>query len=404
MTSKVAERDRAENHALVCVAGVYCVNRTQDAYSGYEIEVFKRIQNYLGWESAKLEWLCLDQTVDVTQRLQNGTCDVAVGMQGEPELVKQGIDFSWPTSKYNLNIVILADEVEAGYFSFMSPFAWNVWVLLLITVVFAGFMVWFLEWVMIKKLRYTDEWKEDVYDSRREVYAWKVIAHPFVGGGDDITVTFPSYIVIIAFGFLILIMTSLFTANLAADLTTSRLRHTINSVLDLPGVSVATFPDYIDILATHGVAAAQLPWRDGGDEDAALNLLRSGSIAALVLPSDLAQYKTGPDCRLFVVPAAFEQFDVAVAFRPGLTRLVQEFDEAILGLLRSGDLENLRERHVNPPRAECSFQYEEGDKVTLNLVAGLWIIFAAAVGISLLCVLGFYVYHEYAKAKVLKHI
>lgn len=38
---------------------VYCEGRDPSGYSGYEIELFRKVQLILGWTDAMLNWSCL---------------------------------------------------------------------------------------------------------------------------------------------------------------------------------------------------------------------------------------------------------------------------------------------------------------------------------------------------------
>lgn len=72
---------------------------------------------------------------------------------------------------------------------------------------------------------------------------------------------FPSRMVTVAYGFLVLILTNTYTANLAAFLTVDQLDTTVSSVDDLRGKSVATIQPYVKRLADNfGIAATS---RDG---------------------------------------------------------------------------------------------------------------------------------------------
>ena len=72
---------------------------------------------------------------------------------------------------------------------------------------------------------------------------------------------FPSRMVTVAYGFLVLILTNTYTANLAAFLTVDQLDTTVNSVDDLRGKSVATIQPYVQRLADNfGISATA---RDG---------------------------------------------------------------------------------------------------------------------------------------------
>jgi len=44
-------------------AVVHCSNIDPSAYSGYEIELFKKIQRILGWKNDQINWLCIGNSL-----------------------------------------------------------------------------------------------------------------------------------------------------------------------------------------------------------------------------------------------------------------------------------------------------------------------------------------------------
>jgi len=46
-----------------CAAVVECADRQPEEYSGYEIALFDRVRDQLGWPSDRLNWTCMDWCV-----------------------------------------------------------------------------------------------------------------------------------------------------------------------------------------------------------------------------------------------------------------------------------------------------------------------------------------------------
>ena len=73
-----------------------------------------------------------------------------------------------------------------------------------------------------------------------------------------------SRFIMLAYGFLLVIMTAVFTANTAAQITTQHLTASIMSISDLPGKKIGTTYDLVPYLRDSGKLRVQdmmvLPW------------------------------------------------------------------------------------------------------------------------------------------------
>jgi ABC-type amino acid transport substrate-binding protein len=76
---------------------VYCVDREPSGYSGYEIELFRKVALILGWSESQMQWSCLAWD-DMIAGLANGTCDIAVaGVQINAAILEAGLVLTRPT-------------------------------------------------------------------------------------------------------------------------------------------------------------------------------------------------------------------------------------------------------------------------------------------------------------------
>ena len=151
---------------------------------------------------------------------------------------------------------------------------------------------------------------------------------------------FPSRIVTVAYGFLVLILTNTYTANLAAFLTVDQLDAKINDVSDLKGRSVATIQPYVKRLRdNYGIAATD---RDGWDYDMMIKKLRAGQYAAVISDDTQLEPRARADdsCALRILTDKIEPFDLAIAFRKNFPypELVRALNNALLKLQETGQL------------------------------------------------------------------
>jgi hypothetical protein len=91
------------------------------------------------------------------------------------------------------------------------------------------------------------------------------------------------------------------------------------------------------------------------------------------------------DCALHILEDYIEPFDMAIAYRKGFPygRLQKEMSNSLLRLSESGKLADIKQDNM-PPKPSClqSTEFSETNRVNVDRLWGLWIIFASAVGIA----------------------
>jgi ABC-type amino acid transport substrate-binding protein len=221
------------------------------------------------------------------------------------------------------------------------------------------------------------------YQHKFERYWWESIMRPMMNR-DLAAFTVAGNIIYVVFGFLLLILYTLYLGNTAANLTLLRIETGgITGVETLRGNAVGTWSDYSDKLQKYGIAPAEYPWDTAADEEAMFDALKTGSVKALVLDTPLMEYIAATDCEVSVVGSSFEAFEQAVAFPKGFnnTALLNRYNEVLVILSDSGEDEQLAATYITPPPSECGELYSA--KVTLKQVAGLWILLGVCTGMSL---------------------
>jgi len=220
-----------------------------------------------------------------------------------------------------------------------------------------------------------------------------------------LAVTFGSNLVILSYGFLMLVLVTLFTANTTANIMVTRLASPIRSVRDLPGKSVVTFNGYVDNLKKYGVAAVGMPWSNHSDVINMINMVRGGTVKAMVLDETVLYPEAAVDCSVEVVGDSFEQYDQAIAFPSGFnnTELLNHVNGIILSLRESGDIKALEDAYIQPATEACStsdISMKEESKVGFNEVCGLWIVLAVTVGIALMVTMAKEVHLRYVHPRL----
>lgn len=131
--------------------------------------------------------------------------------------------------------------------------------------------------------------------------------------------------------------------------------------------------------------------------------LKAGEVRALVLDGTVLNYAAATECSFSVLDGAFEQFDQAAAFPVGFnnTKLLDDYNEALAALQRTGVTQDIGDATLLPDAEECEAVGETSTGITLRQVSGLWILLAGAVAMAVLLILGQQIYVRYMHQKLL---
>eukprot|EP00798_Chlamydomonas_sp_ICE-L_P031620 gene31620-6814_t len=352
----------------VCITDVkplsYCDNSTDSTkYTGFSVELFRKLATYNNLtENVDYYFDCVRSSYQ-KQSLKdpNGTCwSVATGLEIRQENLAE-IQYTWPIGRQGLRILIHYDEPQDIWFIF-SAFELEVWLAMLGTAFATGIVVWALEecsgklWVPLEED--SDDEQDDsglhgeptVAPKKRTLFKRFMkrahgvdsdgcynITWGHVGNLVAVASAAPKYmgprLVFYAFGFMVLIMITLYTASTAAALTNARLDIKINSLDDLRGKSVITDTDYVDELTKLELVVQALPWEDSADDQTFLNLIVSEQKDAIILDDTWVRYWDAQFCALYAVGPRFNTRNVAFAFSMDTpTSLVDLFSKSILEL------------------------------------------------------------------------
>ncbi|KAL4433389.1 hypothetical protein ABPG77_010242 [Micractinium sp. CCAP 211/92] len=202
-------------------------------------------------------------------------------------------------------------------------------------------------------------------------------------------------IAVLCFCFLALLVTSTYTANLAAFVTVSTIRSRIESIGDLRGRAVGTSPIYIDRLQKYGIQGIPYPLHNGSDYLVWRDLVATGQLAALVRDTPALQWlaNTAPLCNVAVLPEQIEPFDYGIAFHVNTSEaVVDAWSGAILKLQASGErlgrgapLVGLFPAGIVNPSTGCQESTQvskSAQAVSFSDLYGLWIIPAAGLALG----------------------
>lgn len=357
----------------------------QSTYTGYQVELFRTIAQDLGWSPSDYFFSCLDWTPmisDLTDPM--GSCYLAAaGVEVSVENLAMGIQFSWPIYKNGLSVVISGHVEKGGIWAFTNAFHWSLWLTMGGTAVAVALLCQAIEWLTHREANRNKGLSGWLYICFSSVMEYS--SHV----GDP--KSWATRLIMLAYAFLVLIVVNLYTASSAAYLTQQKLDNSISSKADLPGKSVETWTNYVSLVQKYSINAVGLRWDNDDDTLVLFDNIKNGLYKALILDTPVVDYYVAkdPSCELFSVGGSFETFNLALAFSPD-TNLseIKRYTQSIVKLQQNNAtldyLENQQIKVGGHTCAQAPGSTQHGTAVTIDQVAGLWIILAIAVGVALI--------------------
>lgn len=394
----------------VCVANfaplVLCdAGRPPTSYTGHDVEMFRQLGSALGGqEGSDYEFQCmpLSEIVDSLQStdgrcadcskcpVTNCTpgCDVAAtGLTITLARAEQGIIFSYPYYKSALAVLVTGYVSSTAGWSWKDPFTLSLWVAVILTLLAFPLVVFLLEFCTLKRRVH----RRDIPIGVNEA-AWRSTWSFMHGETLDVS-SMAARIAVGAFAFMSLIVSSTYTANLAAFLTVKNINSAITSLSQLRSRAVGSSDIYLARLrARHGIVATDLGLNSDADVFEAAAELESGTYAALVFDEPILQYVASnySNCRLQTLPERIEPFDMGLGFRKGTPdAAVDAFSTAIIGLQEDGTLSQLASSFVTAGQCALVSEVDNNPQsISFRELYGLWVILCAAVVLgAVLCLL-----------------
>ena len=271
-------------------------------------------------------------------------------------------------------------ETAPGIWYFFSAMSTQVWIILVITAIGTGLIVWMYE-IGMQALNHDTRWLSNVM--------WDTLGRP-VEMRDYRLSSNAANVLAFTWSFLVFILFALYTANLTANLTVTQLQNDIKGLSDLPGQVVGA-PDFIaeEYLPKYNIKAVPYTWETEEDEVAMINAVTNGTLKALIMDANVLRVYDAENCATLLVGEEFDLQDSGPIFPPTTPdEIVQAYDLALLQLQKATVFEAMYTRYINPKPASCksSEVQTQTSSVTWQEAAGLWVILGVGACIGLLLV------------------
>ncbi|KAI3781310.1 hypothetical protein L2E82_11320 [Cichorium intybus] len=376
------------------------VNGT-DMYVGYSIDVFAAAVNLLPYAVPYKFCSYGDghknpSYTDLMSHVDAGVFDAAVGDIAIITNRTRMVDFTQPYIESGLVVVAWVRRLSSGTWAFFKPFTAELWCVIGISFVVVGAVVWILEHRKNNEFRGTP--KQQVVTA-----LWFSFSTLFFSHKQNMRSTLGRFVVILWL-FVVLIISSSYTASLTSILTVQKLSSPIEGIDSLKsrkdriGYQESSFVrNYL--VKEIGISESRLvPLNLPEDYDKALNDgPDNGGVIAVVDERPYIELFLSTRCQFSIVGQEFTKNGWGFAF-PHDSPLAIDVSNAILKLSETGELQRIHNKWLM--RSACSSQGAElaVERLELKRFKGLFLIIGVACFLSLLVYL-VPIIHGYTRQK-----
>ncbi|XP_023770371.1 glutamate receptor 3.6 [Lactuca sativa] len=372
-----------------------------DRYVGYSIDVFIAAVKLLPYAAPYTFYSYGDghknpAYTDLVSLVNAGVYDAAVGDIAIISNRTRMADFTQPYIESGLVVVAPVRRVSSGTWAFFRPFTAELWCVIGICFLVVGAVVWILEH------RRNDEFRGT---PRQQVVTtlWFSFSTLYFSHKQNMTSSLSRFVLILWL-FVVLIISSSYTASLTSILTVQKLSSPIEGIDSLKsnkdriGYQESSFVrNYL--VEEIGISENRLvPLNLPEDYEKALNDgPQNGGVVAIVDERPYIELFLSTRCQFSIVGQDFTKNGWGFAFQRD-SPLAIDISNAILKLSETGELQNIHNKWLL--RSACSSQGAEFsvDRLELKRFKGLFFI------IGLACFLALFVYlvliiYQYTKHK-----
>ncbi|CAD7699481.1 unnamed protein product [Ostreobium quekettii] len=351
-------------------------------FAGHDIAQMRLVARRLGWAPANYTFKCIQSFGSLIADLKNGSeCSMAASaITRSAERQKEGIQFSYPTYRASLGVMVNARVREGSHWGFLTPLHWSVWLSTTLTALAVPLLVFVIESVACHGFVHHGDWVHGLRNA-----TWDSLI-ALVNFGHFQVKSTAARMVVLGYGFLVLIIIQTYVANLAAFLTISQVETAFSKIEDLYGQRVATVEVYETQLRRQGI----IPIIMVQDDDILSRFvrgLRSSHFKAVVMdePWMTNTVKNGSSCDLQMLPETFIPFDYAFAFPPRAPReFVDMLSRELLRMQEDLNSTRIADTYIRSANGSCPERNYISDTqaVTIDKVVGLWIILAFCIALA----------------------
>ncbi|KAL6282414.1 hypothetical protein ACE6H2_013343 [Prunus campanulata] len=310
---------------------------------------------------------------------QRKTYDAVVGDITVLSERLEKVDFTQPYLESGLSMIV-PENYEESTWLFLKPFTWQMWVVTGGILIYTTLIVWFLE--RPSNPEFGGPFKDQIRTA-----TWFTFSSLFFAHREKIYSNL-TRVVVIEWLFVVLILSSSYTANLSSMLTIKRLDPNVTDIEMLKRTDAQIGSDADSFIVNYLEVVLGFKNSNIIEVGPQYNVddFKSKRISAAFLELPYAEVFINQNCKGYTSTAPNYRFGgFSFAFQQG-SPIARDFTKAILELLEKGELKKLQTIWLTTPKGECSNNATSNTPESLSLknFSGLFVITSVT---STLCLL-----------------
>ncbi|GAB4828449.1 hypothetical protein Ancab_035446 [Ancistrocladus abbreviatus] len=349
------------------------VRGSNDMFKGFCIDVFTAAVNLLPY-AVPYQFIGFGNGhhnpnyTDLVNMVASGKFDGAIGDIAIVTSRTKIVDFTLPYAASGLVVVAPFKRLNSGAWSFLRPFTLLTWSVIIIFFISVGVVVWILEH------RINDDFRGS--PSQQIITILWFIFSTLTFSHKENTVSCLGRLVLLIWLFVVLILTSSYTASLTSILTVQQLSSPIKGIDTLRednkriGYQVGSFAEQY-MSKELNISESRLISLNSPEEYAAA--LHDGRVDAVVDEHPYVELFLSSECEFRIVGQEFTRSGWGFAF-PRDSPLAPDMSTAILKLSENGELQRIHDKWLT--KSACSLDSSEIESSQLHLRSflGLFLI------------------------------
>ncbi|TKY71790.1 Glutamate receptor 2.7 [Spatholobus suberectus] len=369
---KIAVRSRTSFSKFVKVD----YDQNGKPYSGFCIDIFQSVLDLLGYD-LPYKYFPIDGTYnDLVQLVYNKTYDAVVGDMTILEERLQYVDFTVPYAESGLSMIVPAKSEESAWM-FTKPFTLELWMVTGAILIYTMLAVWYLE--RESNPEFHGNWKSQISTD-----LWFTFSSLFFAHREKMHSNL-TRMVMVSWLFLVLILTSCYTASLSSMLTVNKLQPNVTDIqwlkrnnikIGCDGDSfVRSFLEKVEKFKPENIINVTNEYKY---DDA----FKNNSIAAAFLELPYEKVFINEYCNRYTGSTPRTRFGgLGFMFQKG-SPVARDVSKAILHLSEKAELKRLEEKWLTQDCSNMTSSSTESLKLR-----SLWILYVISGATSTICLL-----------------
>ncbi|GMY37616.1 glutamate receptor 2.9-like [Fagus crenata] len=355
------------------------VNTNQNFYDGFCIQIFLKVLDLLGYD-LPYKFEAYNGTYnDLVHHVYNKTYDAIIGDMTILADRLQYVDFTLPYAESGLAMIV-PTKPEGSPLMFTKPFTRDMWLVTAAILMYTMLIVWFLE--RQSNPEFSGPWKNQMSTA-----LWFTFSSLFFAHREKIYSNL-TRLVIIVWLFVVLILTSSYTASLSSMLTVQKLQPNVTDIewLKRNNLKIGCDGDsfvrkYLEnVLNFNPQNIVNI-----SSEDLYPGEFKSNHIAAAFLELPYEKVFLNEYCKGYTATIRTNRFGGLGFVFPRGSPIARDFSEAILKLSENGDTKILEDEWLTPPD-KCSANITSNEPESLSLQS-FGILYLISFATSTICLL-----------------